>query len=371
MNKIRKILLSILSIPMVLSNSVSHASNLIEVIYDGKKIDFDEQKMNEAKNLLNRVNDKFKSTTAELREVKNDLNFYGINIDDASTYKKVIEVLKENNTLNCKSIGYIVHWVSTYFGTSEVDFVIKNCANPGKVYSYIEELKQLKKLKEVTNSLSPEEKEKTTKEVEEKEQKIKKDYERYSILDNPDYIYSCMTLINEIGVSNGAKEVLISCRELHNVNDVRNVLSRLTDILRTNFSNESSLCADTLLPQLNKAVNLKSENSRYSKALKRDLNYWYGDQWGCIKRLGNFISFADTSEQGKANRAIDNYIEELKTALGEGSSSSHVGVYLFLGIVIIGDSVYYLYKSVDGEYVLEEYTQNYKQENENDDDFDE
>lgn len=370
MNKIRKILLSILSIPMVLSNSVSHATTSIEVIHDGEKVEFDDRKLQEAKDLLNRVNEKFGSTVAKLREVENDLNFYGIKIDDASTYKKVIDVLQKHTTLDCQSIDYIRNWVGTDFGHSEVDFVAAKCTLGSTVYDYIKAIEKLKKLKEESYKLNSEkEKEEKKLEIKKAESNIWEKYGRCNEFDNLNAMRNCMTLITEIGKSNGAVPVLKSCRDLRGTN-AKGTLLGLKCILRDHFGNNSNLCVDTLLPKLNRAVELKSENDRYNKALKHDLNYWYNDQWRWIKRFGNFITFADTTDEGKANRAIDNYIEEMKIALGEEIASSNVGTCLFLGTAIIGGAVYCLYESVDGEVVCvpKKSAQNYEQDNEYDDD---
>ena len=375
MNKIRKILLSILSIPMILSSSVSRATTSIEVIYNNKKVKFEEGKLGEAEYLLKQVSDRFYSNNEELDQVRNFLNSYGIDIDKAPTYKRVVEVLKKHNTLNFGSIKFIKSWVNEYLGNSEVDFVVDNCYET--IISYIKDIRELKSLEGEFNRLSQEEQEKKTNEkneIENKKKQMKIRYGRCLTSDDPDCISRCVRASQEaLNAKLCVKDVLRSCRDLHNISDISFVLDRLPDIL-LKFSGDSNRCADTLLPKLNRAIELKGENARYNKALKHDLNYWYEDQWRWIKRFGNFISFADTTDEGKANRAIDNYIEEMKIALGKGSASSNVGTCLFLGTAIIGGAVYCLYESVDGEVVCvpKKSAQNYEQDNEyDDDDYDE
>ena len=378
MNKIRKILLSILSIPMVLSSSVARASTFIEVFHNGQKVEFDKQKMEEAIGLFKRVNERFESTNSKLGKVKDTLEPCDIDINNASTYKKVIEVLKENNTLNCKSIDFIKSWVGTYLGYSEVDFVINNCYNLTNISSYIEDIRELKSIEDKFNKLSHEEQEKETDEktkIEQKKGQMRNKYGRCSTSDDLDCISLCAGAASQaLAARLCVKDVLKSCCELRCVSNVKNVLCELSRILKNNFRNDSDLCANTLLPLLKAAISLKSENSRYGKALKdHNLQYWYNDQYWWVKKLGNFITFADTSPKGKADRAIDNYIKEMKTALGEESPSSHVGTYLLLGTVVVGGSVYFLYESADGEVVCvqKQYAHEYDQEYEYNEDDDE
>ena len=313
MNSKKNIVILLLSSCLLFSSSgLSYGKTISDdpLAVNGFSSILDENNLNEAKRLYDEILAKYNFICVQFKQAIDTMQKYGISsIDDAKCIYGVIKLWPGKVQVNCDLLRIVLSTLSELRNEHMLEFMLQNHNSQEGQQRLGNLLVDLRRFVEIENEANV---------------KDKVDWEKYFVNQYRIKVtrWNCRNMLNtlEMGntlmINNGQDstyQILKVCKELKCFSNAPLGLEKLLSVL-SRYPQQENNVYQWLQPILRDVVNYNAKFSYLEPIVdgKKNLKDYDKEQRGVLKKIWDFATFKDTSDKGKAERALGNYINELK-----------------------------------------------------------